>query len=108
MARAAKRKGLQVERQLVALHRDEGIPCWRVPMSGALGGSLHGDLKIGPDREFTAEVKARRSGAGFKTLERWAKGCQLLFLVRDYAPPMVAMSWDTYVELMKSLGTRAE
>ena len=98
MGNPSKSKGSRVERELVHMHRHRGIPCIRVPLSGA--GSIHGDLKIGPRQEFTAEVKARKSGSGFQVLERWMKGVELLILKRDRQEPMVCMSWQVYTELM--------
>jgi Holliday junction resolvase len=98
VANASKAKGTRVERELVQMHRQQGIPCIRVPLSGA--GSISGDLKIGPKHEFTAEVKSRKNGEGFQTLERWMKGCEVLILKRDRQEPMVCMSWQVYSELM--------
>lgn len=99
--RKSKRKGYRIENLLVKKHEAEGLPCWRVPLSGAIGGSLHGDLKLGPRKEWTAEVKARSTGEGWKTMERWMAGCEVMFLHRDRSEPLVVMSWDTYSELMQ-------
>ena len=52
--------------------------------------------------EFRAEVKARKSGEGFATLEKWLGAADLLFLRRDRQPPMVVMPWSVYARLMRT------
>ena len=90
----SKRKGYRAEREIVLLHREMGINAERMPLSGALGGDLAGDVEIpGVGR---AEVKARANGAGFKTLERWLGGNDALFLRRDRATPLVVLPWGIY------------
>src|SRR4051812_36685046 len=39
MARMSRTKGQRIERELVHLHLDAGIPASRVPLSGAAGGA---------------------------------------------------------------------
>jgi Holliday junction resolvase len=39
MARMSRDKGQRIERELVHLHLDAGIPASRVPLSGAAGGN---------------------------------------------------------------------
>lgn len=90
-------KGNRIERQIVHLHHDADLTAERVPLSGAAGGSYTGDLIV---ENLKAEVKARATGAGFKTLEKWLGNNQLLFLRRDHSKPLVVMPWDTYQALM--------
>ncbi len=91
-------KGNRIEREIVHRHLDMGIAAERVPLSGAAGGSFKGDIQIG---DLRGEVKARRAGQGFKTLERWLGDNDLLFLRRDRAEPLVVMDWKTYSKLMR-------
>ena len=91
-------KGNRIEREIVHLHTDNGIPAQRVPLSGAAGGLYKGDLQI---MDLRAEVKARASGEGFKTLEGWLADNDLLFLRKDRSTPMVVMTWETYLKLFK-------
>ena len=98
MPNPSKRKGSRIERELVLLHRQAGIEAERVPLSGALGGKHYGDLVV--DETYRAEVKARSGGEGFKTLERWLGRCDLLFLRKDRADPLVVMPWATYRRMM--------
>jgi Holliday junction resolvase len=99
-----RRKGSRVEREIVALHKQTGIHAERVPLSGAAGGSFSGDVDFypfGPDEEpLVGEVKARRNGEGFKTLERWLGENDVLFLKRDRTDPMVVLPWRTYQRLL--------
>lgn len=101
MPRTQKRKGTRVEHEMVKRLQDEGIHAWRVPGSGAFGGRLNSDLKIGHQEEFDVEVKSRKGGAGFQTLENWLGSNDLLFLKRNYTDPMVVMEWKTFVGFMR-------
>lgn len=95
-----------MEREIVHLHRDAGLPAERVPLSGAAGGGFSGDVII--DGDLRAEVKARAHGEGFKTLERWLGDNHFLFLRRDRSTPIVVMPWDVYLKLMQSRKTGNE
>ncbi|MFO0813580.1 MAG: hypothetical protein U0796_10195 [Gemmatales bacterium] len=100
MASRSKRKGSRVERELVSLHEPLGVPCKRVPLSGAAEG-FKGDLWLTlAGVQMTAEVKARANGTGFKTLEGWLGSNDLLFLRRDRATPIVLLPWETYSRLV--------
>ena len=99
--RASRQKGDRIERELVTLHREAGVEAQRVPLSGAAGGQFSGDLVIqAPAGQLKAEVKARASGDGFKTLEGWLGGNDLLFLRRDRAAPLVVLPWPVYLRLL--------
>ena len=85
-----------MENELVHAHREIGVEARRVPLSGAAVG-YKGDIKvILRDREITGEVKARATGSGFVTLERWLGDNDALFLRRDRAPAMVLLPWETW------------
>jgi hypothetical protein len=80
-------KGNRIERELVERHKALGVHAERYPLSGAsrFRGSGHDlDLYVcGRDEApFVCEVKARKSGAGFTTLERWLGEYDALFLRR--------------------------
>lgn len=91
--RRSKAKGDAFEREVRDLHREHGIEADRVPLSGAAGGIFSGDLFIRPKGGdiLVAECKKRKDGSGFRTIERWLEGAQLLFLRRNRAAPMVVM-----------------
>ncbi len=98
--RASRRKGDRIEREIVTLHRELGIPAERVPLSGAAGGSFNGDVVIHLEPPLRAEVKARGDGAGFVTLERWLGQRDALFLRRNHAEPLVVVPWSTWRRLL--------
>ena len=77
-----RRKGDRVEREVVSRHAAIGVKAERYPLIGAsrFRGSGH-DIDIyafGRDEgPLVAEVKSRRSGAGFVTLEKMARRLRL-------------------------------
>lgn len=93
-----REKGLRLEREIVHLHQDAGIPAERIPLSGAAGGSFAGDIKIAD--EYIAEVKGRANGEGFATIKRWLAENDILFLREDRRKPLVVLPWEVYQELM--------
>ncbi len=106
MGKPSRDKGQRRERQIVALHVALGIHAERVPLSGASRYQGNGaDIDIYPFGEdagaLVGEVKARHSGAGFVTLERWLGENDLLFLVRDRADPLVVVPWRVWERLVK-------
>jgi hypothetical protein len=105
MGKPSRDKGSRVEREMVNALRAEGIDAERVPLSGAAGGSFAGDIVVRHhEAKRSVEVKARKDGAGFKTLEDWKGDHDFLFLKRNHREPMVVMDWDLFVELMRSGG----
>lgn len=104
MGKPSRDKGARVERELVAALNEVGLDAKRVPLSGAARG-FKGDIII--SNEFTSytrktwqvEVKARKDGSGFKTLEAWLGDNDFLFLKRNNADPIVVMSWDSFLNL---------
>lgn len=82
-----------------------GVHAERVPLSGASRYQDNGgDLDIYPfGREagpLCCEVKARRNGAGFKTLARWLDDNDVLFLREDRAEPLVVLPWHIWRKLL--------
>ena len=105
MSRSQRRKGVERERALVNLHRKLGIHAERVPLSGATRyqGGGH-DIDVYPFGEdagaLNAELKARGSGEGFKTLESWLGENDLLFLWRDRQQPLVVLPWRVWEQIL--------
>jgi hypothetical protein len=106
--RGHRRKGDRIEREIVARHSVMGIHAERYPLSGAsrFRGSGH-DFDIylfGADNApLTAEVKARKTGAGFATLESWLGEYDALFLRKDGADPIVVIPWRVWAQLSERL-----
>jgi len=100
-----KRKGSAIEREIVQRHRAIGIHSERYPLSGAsrFRGSSH-DVDIyafGPDAvPLVGEVKARKGGAGFTTLEKWLGEFDVLFLRRNHTDPLVVIPWRIWTQLL--------
>ena len=52
---------------------------------------------------WVTEVKARASGEGFATLERWLGEADALFLIRDRATPLVVLPWSRWEQILLTL-----
>jgi len=56
---------------------------------------------FGPDEApIVGEVKSRKDGAGFATLERWLGEFDVLFLRRNHADPLVVLPWRIWARLV--------
>jgi Holliday junction resolvase len=105
MGKPSRDKGARCEREIVAAHRELGIKAERVPLSGAVRYRDNGaDVDIyafGQDAApLVCEIKARASGEGFRTLERWLSDADALFLRRDRAEPLIVLPWRTWRRLV--------
>lgn len=98
-------KGSRFERKLVELHLDHGVPAKRIPLSGAQEG-WEGDIEIAGIMK--GEAKARKGGSGFKVLEKWLADNDVLFLKRDRQEPFVALTFNSYIRLVKTFIMHAE
>jgi hypothetical protein len=90
----------------VQLHKDIGVHAERYPLSGASRFRSSGhDLDIyargREEAPFVAEVKARKNGNGFTTLETWLADEDCLFLKRNNADPLVVMPWRVWRSLLQ-------
>lgn len=111
MGAGQRRKGNRIENEIVHRFLEIGIHAERVPLSGASKYRDNGaDVDIylcGPkdsaEAPLVAEVKARKDGRGFTTLENWIGDADLLVLRRDRADPLVALPWSTLVRIAKKL-----
>jgi Holliday junction resolvase len=81
-----KRRGYEVEREVVKLWQGLGVPCKRVLASGAFkhyGKDLAGDIRL---NGLTVEVKRRKNASGFASLYKWLEqdeGTQMLICRAD-------------------------
>jgi hypothetical protein len=102
MGKASRDKGARRERAIVEIHTKCGIRAERVPLSGAVryqGNGADVDIYARGTAPLRAEVKARANGSGFRTLEQWLDGNDLLFLWRDRQPPLVVMHLHSWFEV---------
>ena len=100
-----RRKGDRIERDIVDRHKAADIHAERYPLSGAsrFRGTGHDvDVYIfGKDAApIVSEVKSRKGGAGFTTLEKWLGDYDALFLKRNNADPLVCLPWRTWIALL--------
>jgi len=100
------RKGKRGERSVVKLLEDAGIPARRQPRSGSIEGLPHDVIATLDDGHLSVEVKARRV-SGWRTLEKWRDGADMLLLLEDQqqvgtpAPePFVFLPWSTLRRLI--------
>ena len=80
-----KRRGYEVEREVVKLWQGLGVPCKRILGSGAFkhwGKNLAGDVEL---NGLLGEVKRRRNGTGFASLYKWLEqdGAKMLICRAD-------------------------
>ena len=105
-----RQKGSRIEREIVDRHKALGVHSERYPLSGAsrFRGSGH-DVDIylfGRDEApIVAEVKGRKNGAGFTTLERWLDEYDALFLRRNNADPLVLLPWRVWARILDRVGS---
>ena len=104
--RASRQKGPRIEREVVERHKAVGVHAERYPLSGSAPGR-HGGADVdvyafGRDEApLVGEVKGRKGGQGFTTIERWLGDNDVLFLRRDRSEPLVLVPWSTWVRLIK-------
>lgn len=108
--KASRQKGDRIEREIVARHKDINVHAERYPLSGAskFRGSGHDTdvYAFGRDQApLVAEVKGRKGGKGFTTLEKWLGEYDLLFLRRNNADPLVVLPWRVWESLLHAKGS---
>jgi hypothetical protein len=104
--RRSRAKGNRIEREIVQRHFALGIQSERYPLSGASYFRGHGhdiDLCIfGQDEEsLFVEVKSRKSGNGYATIENWLADCDVLMQRRNNADPLVCVPWRVWARLLE-------
>ena len=104
MSAKSKIRGYNHEISVRDKHIAAGISCERVPLSGSMGGKYAGDLCVPSveHREFILECKARRNGSGFKMIEQWMEGKDILFMRRNHQEDLVVVPMNIYLRLMQA------
>ena len=98
MSSKSKQKGYRTEYNLVKRFQVAGIDAKRQVLSGALPEHPH-DIKI-KNPDMIVEVKARKNGAGFKTLKRWMGSADALIMHEDHEESMVAIALPLFIDLL--------
>lgn len=102
MGKFSKAKGYRVEAKLVKEFVKNGIKARRQPMSGAIADFPYDiEIRQEPWHKLSVEVKARKDGAGFKTLEKWKAGADLLCLHKDHGTTMVCLDLPLFIDILK-------
>ncbi len=106
--------GKREERAIVKLLESAGVRSRRVPGSGSIEGLDHDVLFWAQDTEYSIEVKARKT-SGWKTLEKWRAGADILVLVEmQQSPgqakpqPRVYLDWDLFARLLAGYARSAD
>jgi len=94
----SKQKGYRTEYNLVKRFQANGLDAKRQVLSGALPDHPH-DIKI-KNPDMIVEVKARKNGAGFKTLKRWMGSADALIMHEDHEESLVAVSLPLFIDLL--------
>jgi hypothetical protein len=103
----ARNKGARAERAILEKLHSLGLEAQRVPLSGAAHGLYAGDINI-EDGTLIAEVKARASGGGFKTISNWIGmddpdgPHDLLILREDRSDPLVVLTWECFSRFVRT------
>lgn len=108
MASASRNKGSRIERELVERHKLSGTHAVRVDAKrGQFGRDASHDIDIylfgKNEPQFVCEVKARKNGEGFATLEKWLGENDALFLRKDRSDPMVVLPWSSWMQILDKL-----
>ena len=98
MSSKSKQKGYRTEYNLVKRFQANGIDAKRQVLSGALPDHPH-DIKI-KNPDMIVEVKARKNGAGFKTLKRWMGSADALIMHEDHEESLVAIALPLFIDLI--------
>lgn len=105
MGKASRDKGGRREREFVNHWRALEVRAERVPLSGAAGGSYTGDVDWYPlgrdEAPLVGEIKARKEGAGFKTLTRWLGANDFLILHADHSERLYVVPERVIQRLVK-------
>ncbi len=101
MVNKAKLKGDNFERAVKNLLEAEGIRCTRTLLPAQAGKQDPGDLLI--EGTFRAECKCRKAAKadGLITISKWLGDKDFLIAKRNYNPPIVVVTWQNFINLLK-------
>ena len=101
-----KRRGYDVEREVVKLWQGLGVPCKRILGSGAYkhwGKNLAGDVEL---NGLLVEVKRRRNGTGFASLYKWLEqdDAKMLICRADNKKRLYVIPEEVMIQFAKDMG----
>ena len=98
-----KAKGTRVEREIRDQFRAAGWKADRVWGSGSARNAheeLADDLKVSlGGLRLSLEVKSRKGGQGWTTLERWMQEADGLVLKQNHRPPLIVLPLATLLRI---------
>lgn len=97
MGRSQRAKGVNGERELVKWFIERGVPAWRDWQNGP---GHQGDL-LANIAGATKIVEVKRRGQGFKQIEAWLEGADLLCYRRDRGDWIVTLRLADLVDLVR-------
>ena len=100
-----KKRGYEVEREVVKLWQGLGVPCKRILASGAFkhwGKNLAGDVEL---NGILVEVKRRRNGTGFASLYKWLEqdGAKMLICRADNKKRLYVIPEEVMIQFAKDM-----
>jgi len=95
MGKSQRDKGGRVERRILKMFEAAGYTGERIGFLPWMGHERLGDLNI-DGKHY--EVKSRKSGAGFKTIENWLGENYGLVLVANNKEPLVVVRISDYLK----------
>jgi hypothetical protein len=101
-----KRRGYEVEREVVKLWQGLGVPCKRILASGAFkhwGKNLAGDVEL---NGLLVEVKRRKNGTGFASLYKWLEqdDAKMLICRADNKKRLYVIPEEVMIQFAKDMG----
>ena len=99
MGKSQRDKGARNERGIVHDLLGAGIPAKRVPLSGALGGELAGDIWV-PVQGQRRVFEAKKRAAGFKQIYDWLGTHFGLFIGADRRETLVVLRLSDFAKLI--------
>ena len=102
--RRSRSKGARTELSIVNALQASGLAAVRVPLSGAVGGRLAGDIVLPlMGRDLCVEVKARADG--FRELYCWLHQRDVLIVKADRQEPLVVLRLSLAAEIARQAET---
>ena len=98
MPKREREKGRRRENEIVKRLNEIGISAKRISQPYVSSDDL--SLTIDGLEPLTGEVKARANGEGFKTVVKWKREADILFLVADRKDPFVFMDFALLAKLI--------
>lgn len=108
MGKQQRRKGMRVEREIVAELIAAGLPAKKMPLSGQLDG-WKGDVAVHAAWPMICESKARADG--FKELHEWLLDVDAVILTANRRPKLIVMrlaDWGEMIATLQKVASKLE